>query len=69
MTFESALILTILATFLPAIVFGLWLIAREWPKDRDPVSRGLLAMIAFLLMVLAFWLTQFPGSPLLILKY
>jgi hypothetical protein len=69
MTFESALILTLLAVLAPPVVFGLWLIAQEWPKDRDPVSRGLLAIIAILLVVAAFWLTQFPGSPLLIIKY
>lgn len=61
------IILTILAICAPAVLIGLVLIAREW-SNADTFGKVLLGSIAWLLLILGFWLTQFPGSPLGIVK-
>ena len=62
------IILTVLAVAGPLIVVGLIVIAQEWP-NADTLGRVLLGSIAWVLLILGFWLTQFPGSPLGIVNW
>ena len=69
MNAQDALILTTLIIGLPAVTLGFVWIAWEWRQDADEVSRALLALGGLVLCVLAFWLTQFPGSPFGVINY